>query len=722
MLATDDILQSKVGSFEGTSGSATFDAGTTVGSPVFLFVGLGGDSVTVYGVTPPSGFEEIAQHNTGARYGTTYQFMKRSASAGETTWTINVTGGTQQVLWALVEWPGIDTADGSYLADFSSLPFTTDVPVSSRATDNSLTNGSYEAMALALHFATNLSSAPTITGHSANWQEIANVSRNNGTRWHAMSVVALPMFDLVAPSDTATVTPDSYLHNNQSVQTAVSAKHAANFVTLTGYEFGTATSMTNASIHTSGGPAPFDAVVGSPAVVTTNPRTGSYCLELSASAAAECAEWTGKAAGFKGNLGATGSEPAVWVHRIHFYFPTSLPGADVEIASAEAGSLVNGVTIWYRSASQKIGVKIGTGTEVLSDATVAVDTWIGLDYRYDPRTTTHTFDWQLDYDSTDATGPVTQTQASTAAMSVGRVTNVRRGWTTSKTATIRYDDEAGTKVRKSYPIGDINVWPLKVDPAGTPSVSGTTANFQTYTANGGTMTAFNAANVRNALDEIPPVVGASSDGVAQITTAVNDYVIVPMETLTAAPDNVLRGARWYFAVWAASGTAATVGVGAYDGVTSVLGFQSNDHGQDAAALMWLTTMHINTATPDALYLLTQSKVDAFEARMGWSSDASPDVGIHAVLVELVTQPAEVIGIIEVDGGAFSVYVRQDPDSGAVASYLATTPAGTRGGTLSWTIDGVDGSQYVAPNTAYEKSIGAATIATVTSVGFEADHE
>jgi hypothetical protein len=440
---------------------------------------------------------------------------------------------------------------------------------------------------------------------------------------------------------------------------------------------------------------------------------------LSAAAAAECVTWIALGAGFKGNLGVTGQEPAVWVERFHFYFPTSLPGADVEIASAEAGSLVNGVTIWYRSASQKIGVKIGTGTEVLSDAVVAVNTWIGLDYRYDPRTTTHTCDWQVDYDSTDATGPVAQTQASTAAMSVSKVTTVRKGWTTSKTATIRYDDIAGTKVRKSYPIGDINIWPLKVDPAGTPSVSGTTANFQTYTSNGSTMTAFNAANVRNALDEIPPVVGASSDGVAQITAAAADYVIVPMDTLTAAPDNVLRGARWYFAVWGASGTAATVGVGTSDGVITS-GGSAADHGQDASALMWLTNMHLNTASPDNLYPLTQSKVNAFEARMGWSTDATPDVGIHAVLVELVTQPAEVIGVIEIEDAAFSVYVRQDPDSGAVASYLATTPAGARGATLTWTIDGTPGSQYVAPNTVYEKSIGADTIATVTSVGLEPD--
>ena len=276
---------------------------------------------------------------------------------------------------------------------------------------------------------------------------------------------------------------------------------------------------------------------------------------------------------------------------------------------------------------------------------------------------------------------------------------------------------AGGRVRKSYPIGDINIRPLKVDQAGTPTVSGSTSNFQTFTSNG-TMAAWNATTARALVDDIPPVVGASADGIAQINTASTEYVQLPMETFTAAPDHVLRAARWYWAPWAASATAATLGVRGYDGVAEVGQVGVADHGFDSSALMWLTRM--NRDATSNFYLLTQAKCDALAARVGFSIDASPDVGIHAVMLELVTQPATVIGIMSGEDGAFNVYVRQDPVSGAVASYLCTTPPGTRGMTVSFTIDGADSSQYVSPNTTYEKVVGASSVDHVTSIGMAVD--
>jgi hypothetical protein len=105
---------------------------------------------------------------------------------------------------------------------------------------------------------------------------------------------------------------------------------------------------------------------------------------------------------------------------------------------------------------------------------------------------------------------------------------------------------------------------------------------------------------------------------------------------------------------------------------------------------------------------------------GFSSDATPDIGIHNVLAELAYQPAVVYGVAEAEGGAFNVYVRQDPVSGAVASLLATTPLGTRGATLTWTLNGVDDSQYVGPNTMYEEVIGASSISEVTAYGLTVD--
>lgn len=718
-LSTDDILQSATFSFTGTSGSATLPAGTQEGSPVIIAVGLGGDNTSTYSMSPPAGFEEVNDPSVGLRYGYVYLFLKRAASAGETSWTLTVTGGSQQVCGAVLEWPGLDTADGVYMMTMTN-PFTPGTPVASLSTNPSATSGSYDAMGLAIYLATNLGAdIPVLSGHSANWQEIASASVTDGsTRSHAMSLAARPSITLEVFQDTASVTPNSYIYCDLSVFTSVTARHAPRFEAVAGFEWGTATSMTNASIHSLGGPAPFDAVAGSPAVVSTNPRTGNWCLELSSVAAAEWVAWTGRTSPLLGNLGYTGFGPYLWVEPFYFLFPGSLPAADVEIASVEAGSLTNGVTIWYRSATQKIGVKVGSGTEVASDAVVAADTWIGIDYRYDPQATTHVCDWQIDYNSLDDTAAaVEQTQATGASMSAARVSTVRKGWTTPRTATIRYDDMAGSATRKAYPIGRINIHPLKVDPAGTPTVVGTAANFQTFTSNGGTMTAFDPAGVRNALDDLPPTIGAAADGLAQITTAGTDYVDIPMQTYTAAPDHVLRAARWYLALWAGSATAAMLGWNFCDSSGIVAGGGSADHGFDSTSLLWATRMH--QASSATFNLLTQAKVDSLSVRVGYSGDASPDVGIHCVLAELVTQPAQVF-IASESGQGHTVYVRQDPMSGAIASVTVVTPSDS-GGTLYGTIGGTDFTPvYVPPADIYVRTIGASDVGDVTSLGFSPD--
>jgi len=726
MLNTDNIIQSNTGSFEGTSGSATLPVGTEVGSTVLIVVGMAGNGSTTYSATV-SGLDEAAASVIGALRAYPYVFIEQSSAGAETSWTITVTGGSQQVCWAVLEMSNVDVSEefivgvpvkGPYL-QAGVTPFEQTV-IASLSSSSTSPSDSYDALALNLFLATSVdTTVPVISGYTNGFFEIATVNRANATRALTMSIVAKPSQSLGAFEVTASVSPSSYLVSTTLVLTSASGRHAPNIEACSGFEVGTATGLTTASGITADGPPPFDGSVGSPAIVTTNPRTGSYCLELSAAAAAECVTWTAPSSGAQGNLNkGWGSGPAIETKRLHFLFPTSLPGADVEIASAEVTSLANGVTVWYRSASQKIGVVVGTGSEVLSDAVVAADLWIGLDFCYDPRTTTHTFDWQVDYDSQDVTGPVTQSQATGSGMTAGRVTTDRLGWTVSRTATVRYDDVVVCRIRKAYPIGDVNVRPLRVDPAGTLTISGTSTNFQTFTANG-TGAAWNSAVGRSNISDIPPVVGASSNGIMQVATAGSDYIEIPMDTWTAAPDHVLRAARWYWAPWAATGTAATLRFDILDDTLVLTVDSLADHNQDNAALFWLGRMH-RTGSASAFYVLSQAKVDAFRCRFGFSNDAAPDVGMHAVLVELVTQPAIVYGVLSVEGNAFTVYVRQDPFSAAVASYLVTTPEGSRGATFYATVDGTPTEQYVAPNTTYEQVIGAVDVSQVTSIGLAPD--
>lgn len=728
-LNADNIIQSNSGGFEATSGSATLGVGSTAGSLLIICAAIQGDAPpshsTDYTIDDPSGFEKISAMQFGNQSIRVYIWARRNSPGSESSWSLVVkrdgVSASQQVLWTVLEITGAGLDPTIAWNAPTDLIVGDNSTKTSQSTANSLPTSCPEGLSIAIHAALGTTTGiPAISAHTNNFQEVVTASRASATNGFATSVSVAPTYDAGQYEATVSISPTAYAYATLVVVYADGAHHMPELEAIFGAEMGTALGIATGSaveLNT----APWDAVTGSPAVTTSTPRTGAYCLELSSSAAAEALTWTtAKTLGYSYPISGF---PVV--ARVHVRFPTSLPAADVELFSIEAGSLANGLTCWFRNSSSKIAMKSGTGTEIASDATVAADTWIGIDVRYDARNATHVCDWQVDYDSTDATAPVAQTQATGGGTSAAEITTFRVGWSTAKTATVRYDDIGVCKEWGAYPIGDLRVRLLKVDPAGTPTVSGSSTNFRTY-SNNGTLATWSAADTRTRLSDVPPTIGASSDGLTQITTAINDYVEIPMETFVAAPDHVFRGARWYFCGWAASTTAATFGLEVRDSVGEggtgwVTGVATGDHGFDNALAVWICRMHkIRSFDRCYFYPLTQAKVDSLACRVGYSGDAAPDVGIHSVFIELATAPAEVVGVYEAEGGAFSVYAKMDPISHAIASLLATTPVGTRGGTLTWTVGGTPDSQYVGPNTVHEESLGASTVAAVTSYGFDPD--
>lgn len=715
-LDASNIIQSNTGSFESTSGSVTLSA-TTAGNFVII-AATGGDNNDVNPTDLAiTGFDKDGFAQSGA-YQNSFFFTKVT-SGGETSWTINVTNGPQQVLWMAIELEGADTDvmtfsgyPGVYLGDAEN---SAAVSVASQ-TMSTGTSGSYDTFGIALQVASaDSGTIPDINGHTDNWQELASVSRTNGTRGIRMSVAARNYLSLTPLGLTVSISPSSPAECRMIAFTAANGRHAPVVRTMCGWEFGTASNLTQ--VGTSGDIAVVDEVVGTPEVVSAFKRTGSYSLKLSSSAATESVAWID---GFDKGLNGGVGQSSVGVAPVCFYFDTSLPGSDVELFSMEAASSAsNSVKVWYRTASQKIGVKVGTGTEQLSDTTVAADKWIGVEIRYDPRTTTHTCDWRVDYDSQDATGPVEQTQATNTGMTAGVVTRFRLGWQTNTTATVYYDDVLFCGTRKAYPMGLVDIRPLRPDTGGTATITGSSANFNTFVSNG-TMSAWNSSTAINALDEIPPTVGASADGAAQVTAAAANYARIPMETYTLAPDDVARGVRMYALGWAAGTQAASLLVQGYDGTnTHAMGGDSTDAQFDNSTYRWLTKTFRN-ASSETPYVVSQTFVDALAIEFGDSGDATPDIGLLFAMAELATQPATVYGVLDAEAGAFTVYVRQDPHSAAVASYLVTTPVGSRGATFTWTIDGTPGSQYVNPNTTYEHNVSATDIGQVTEIGLVPD--
>lgn len=720
-LNVDSIIQSNSGNFNGTSGTVSLGSATTADSTVVICAMNGNSTGADRHLTPPSGFAWASfEFSSSTQHTAPYVFYKKTAG-GETSWTLAFAANSAQVCWAVYEVQGLDLAAPVHDSGIPN-PFGDTGGLTTNSTGTSAAAQSYDVLVFAVHPTWIAGTTPVgIDGHTNGFTELHEESRNDGTDSVSMSVSIKSSQALSTHECTASFTAACHSRAIAVVFTAEGARWAPNITAMTGFEFGTTTTMTLTSIaNNTQGMAPFDSIVGSPAIVTSTPRTGTYCLELASSAAAEAVVWANPGALLVTNGGFEQPYP-VAVGRFHVRFPTSFPGADTEIASVERGSLANGVTFWYRSASQKIGVKVGTGTEVLSDTTVATNTWIGIDFRYDPRTTTHTCDWQVDYNADDDTVPVAQTQASGTGMTAGEVSAFRMGWTTSKTATVRYDDVAISATRDNYPIGKLNVRLLKVDPSGTPTTDGD-SDWRVYT-NNGTLAAWSAAGARGALDEVPPVVGASSDGITQISVNSTNFAHIPLETYQAAPTEVLRAIKIYLVGWAASGNPATIAADVNDGVSTTNVFVPlADHGFDDTAMVWLT--RVVEMGSVGYYILTQAKLDAMRVDVGGSTDANPDVGIHAIFAELATQPASVFEIISAEDGAFTVDARIDPVSSGIASYLATVPAGTRGATLDWTIDGVSDSHYITPSggspTTYEKVVGATSIESATSVGLTVD--
>lgn len=723
-LGVDQIIQQNSGSFESTSGTISLPAGTTAGSLLILCAAVDGDGTTNVFLTPPTGGAGVWNSyvpQSGNSRARVFVFDHFNVAAGETSWTLAVTGGSWQVVWTLIEMSGV----GLSLAD--SFVLRSSSPGDATSTAPTISGGlmgvgsqCFVSCGFSVYAATATGATPAVSGYTNGFNELTQSSHANGTQGVALAVGIRSINDLAEVSTGVDVSPDAYGQGFTIVYYADGAPWAPNYPLVCGFEVGTGTSLATTTAIApagSGVGGVVDAVTGSPEVVGTFARSGTYSLKLSSVAAAENVSWLATKA--LPNLDTYTS-----VMFVPFYFDTTLPLTDVDLFSIEVGSSSNAVHVRYRAASQKIGVQVGSGTEVLSDATVAANTWIAVDIRYDPRTTTHLCDWQVDYDSLDtAAAPVTQAQASATGMTAGIMTTVRLGWAGVTTATVYFDDLVYSNFWGAYPIGDTRIVPLLPDVAGTATVTGSAANFKTFTSNGTTATWTSATTIAN-LRDMPPTIGASSDGLTQVTAATGDFVTVPMETYDCAAALCSpRAVRWYVPGWAASGNPATLEIWSVD-ETANARFDSGigDHGFDSTTLVWVCGMQRQQFSNfPTYYPLTKARLDALSLNMGVSSDATPDVGIHAILAELAVQPAVTYGINESEAGAFKLYGRFDSKTQGVVSLLATTPSGVRGMTVHTALFGVDQpDQYVGPNTAVEIPVGADDITGLTSVGITLD--
>ena len=349
-------------------------------------------------------------------------------------------------------------------------------------------------------------------------------------------------------------------------------------------------------------------------------------------------------------------------------------GFDVRVVSATDSPVVAAVTssvgsvfaqLLYDTSTSKLGVRCGTtGTVSWQSGTTALNTWAWVDLRLRTDTTTWRVEWRLETGTDTYTD---QPYAELTGQSAGLVFHgLQFGYNAAQTMTADFDNVVMGRHWVAYPFGPHNVKLLTVDPAGTPSVVGTSSNFSVFTANG-TLGAWNAVNARNAVDEVPPTVSASADGVVQTAAAAGDYMKFPMATYTCGPDETIVGVRLMAPMWGGTGSGtAQFGFHGWDGTTDttlIAAGVSYDPGSPTA--ISATEPYWQCAMWQSVNGWTQDELDAAEIWCGYSPDATPDLGPDAIYLEVAIGPTRTqqlfgdLASLEADpnrGGAVSITV------------------------------------------------------------------
>ena len=693
-------LQQSSGTFTGTTGSATLPNPTTAGNTIVLVVGQTNNLVT------PSGFTRATPGPFVAPLPGIYW---KNTAGGESSWTI-APSASAVVCWASFEIEGLDQSNPVDVVTTTISSGTT----ASLSTGTTPISSTFDGFGYAVHVCldnTDGSSPGTWSGHTGGFVEVIEQGGSEATRSLGMSVsIAVPALSLSTWSCTATKTAPVGESSSATIVlfAAAGAKRAADPVLIFGGEILTSAGLATGAVGANS-IAPLNSFTGNVTVSTANPRSGTGHLRLSSSSAACNFRWTAGGA-------LSGATVGQQVGRFSFD-PNTLPGVDFVMWTLTPSASGTAVVVRYVTATGKIGVKIGTGTEVFSDAAITGSTYASLDYRVDGRTTAYTFDWQLMY--ADGATPVVQTQATMAGATVATAQwHIDGGWANAITVTLDLDDIVISSIGGHYPLGDYNILPITVDTGSSLTVSGPTTNWNKMTANG-TMAAWDGAHALTAIAEVPAVVGASATGFAQVVNSTTAYVEIPLSTIDAAQNHgATRGVRLYACTWAASTLASTIGLRAHDGVGELNLLVDADVGADNSTTpAWICRMVRGVGRQD----WTQAKLDALTARVGFSGDTSPNIGVHSIMGEVAIRIGDLITIGGPDEYGGMLQQRLDPDTSGIISFILTATV-DHGYTLTWDLLGVTQTpvHIDAGDPPHEEFVGATDVATITAWSYIPD--
>ena len=614
-LIDDDFLQQSTGHGTGTSVAVSLPAGTTAGMTVLVFIYAG----TTNGVTGvASGFI-----SDGGR-----MYRRSNVGAGETgpwTFTLALSGNWAYYAMEVDNLDLTDPFDGTETVASSG----TTNNGATRSTNTTLAATGSEGVAFAFFLANKAASGDVQSwaGYTNSFSEVLE-SAPAGTGWQ-IAVARKYISGFVTHQTTATFTTSVASATTQgTIVTYRSAQASINapLAYLTGFEFGTHGGWGNAGVPPAAGSPTGDAAssgagqLGTTILVQAgSARNGGYGLRLTPSASSAQVPFS------NAEVGAGVSRLAVGFN----IRPVSASG--VVVMAALVTSSGTNLELVYDATTEKLGLRWTGGTASYQTGTTPLNAWAWVDIRFIGNAPYHA-DWSIE----TGTGDGSQTSPSDPAAGSASSVYLLLGAVSTATFTADYDDVVISRHVVAHPLGPHVVRILAPETTGA-TVSGTAANFKRFTSNG-TLTAPDGTEGA-LLDDIPPTVSASSDGVVQVTAAASDYIQIPMTTYTLAADEVIAGVRAFASLWGGTGTGTgTLGFRGHDGTaetTFVAASTSFDPDSltaiSATYPLWYTAIWgVGTAW-------NQTKLNAAALRGGFSTDATPDMGFSCMGLEVATR-------------------------------------------------------------------------------------
>lgn len=656
-LVAEDFIQENSGTVAtaGTSCVVSLPAGTTAGNTLVVFLSSSQDP------TAPAGFALDKSVGVFLR-----AYRKSEVAADETSWTFT-TASNSVFSWYVAEVSNVDPVEPLDASAASS----GGVSLSNGSTLSTGTtplNAALDTVVLAAFAATQQSGSDVMSwsGYTGDFEELADVGPSGRQVAVARKFISgtTGQFETTATFATsgATTTGEALIVAYRAAGSPIVAP-LAHFM---GFEWGTHGGMNshNGSTNMLG-----NALVSTAGTWGTNyliqaasARNGGYGLRIVQSGAGVDVT-TGILSGASCSIGLN----------------VRVVSATGTVAVAVLGSRAQ---LLYDADASKFGVRCGTtGTVSWQSGTTALNTWVWIDLRLKISTSTWHADWRIE---TAADTYTEQTAAELTGQSPSTLSSLSLGRNVAQTVTVDFDDVCLSAYYVAYPLGPHQVRLLTVDTGATVTYSGTPGNFSKFTANG-TLTTLagsggniTTSDVATMLDEVPPTVSASADGVCQTATASGDYLEFPMAASTLAADEVIDGVRMLTPAWGGAGAGTgTVGIRGYDGTTEttlVPASTSYDAGSPTAVSSteprWQCAMW-----PFPSGGWTKTRLDAAALRFGFSTDAAPDMGCDALYLEYATHKTRVDPVFGAAGALPRVEAETDPYTLGIRALRTYTPAG-----------------------------------------------